>query len=175
MARGFREMGGIGQVRNKGRYGISLMELIFSIFMLSLVIVSVAYVFSNAVSDIKRSKILTEGAFLAQTVMEVALIVEPFEPVPERRYVEMGYYPRFSYKVSERKWDQDASFFEIYVEVFHDSMSTVRPIAICASIRNRSAASPVASRNRNTITNNGTIEEILVSHFSQEEAIPCSR
>ena len=123
----------------KKENGLSLMEMLFAMFLLSLVIVSVAYCFSDVAPSISRSKNLTQAAFLSQAIMEIALLTEPFEPVDTPTSVEGAYFSRFFYTVKEKSWEKDNSFSQINVDVFFDGSSMTKPTVSLSALKKRSS------------------------------------
>lgn len=112
-----------------------MLEIIFAIFIMAIAISSVAYVFAAGSSDIKRSRTLTEASFLAQSIMEVSLIVEPF--VDQARTDALPPYEGFSYEVTQLPWAHDSAYFEIHVKVYKNSVSPTKPLATCSMVRKR--------------------------------------
>jgi hypothetical protein len=171
------------------RKGLSLIELVFAMFMLAIAIVSLAYVFADAMPNILRSRMLSQGAFLAQSIMEISLLAEPLEPVadssPAAQQVDCDPYRGFSYRVFVDRYalvnaqnnSQDTSFNQIVVQVFHEHVAQgAKPIATCVALRKiggRSTLQAGISPRRAAFT--GPIPSMLITCLRKEECLQCSR
>lgn len=163
------------------------MELVFAMFMLSIAMVSVAYVYAGAIPNIHRSRILTQGAFLAQSIMEISLLAEPLTPVAdttvnaERIYYEP--YLEFSYRVFVERYhagtSDDTSFNHIVVEVYHTHIKNGnQSIATCTALRKSAAKAPQAgvfTTQAAYINNRRSIESMLSQCLEKGELLQCSR
>jgi len=116
--------------------GLSLLEITVAMFLMALAVGTVAYIFTGAVSDVRRSRRLTQAAFLAQTVMETALLVEPVQEVPEPTPAGPA-YEGMTYRVAVNPWPTDVSFDEIQVAVYDPGLSPGTPLAWVACLRQR--------------------------------------
>ena len=114
--------------------GVTAIEVIMAMLLVSLAITTVAYIFAGTVTRVGRSKILTQAAFLGQAVMDAALLADPFDQVPIPAPVGppgMG----FTYTVSQRTFSWDQAYFEVEVRVFHNSLPANQPAVTLASLR----------------------------------------
>lgn len=118
------------------RRGVSLLELTVAMFLMALAVGTVAYIFTGAVSDVRRSRRLSQAAFLAQTVMETALLVEPIQEVPTATPAGPA-YEGMTYRVTVDPWTPDVSFDEIQVAIYDPALSPTTPLAWAACLRQR--------------------------------------
>lgn len=161
--------------------GITIVELVFAMFILAIAVVSVAYVFADAVSDIFHSRILTQGAFLAQSVMEVSLLAEP-QPVAdnttEAEAIDFEPYIGFSYRIHVSQYATDRSFYQIDVEVFNEHFSKGgQAIATCSTLRKIASRSTqqADAGGQALAKNDGNIRSMLSDRLREEECLQCSR
>lgn len=166
------------------RRGLSVIELVIAMFLLSIAVVSVAYVFADAISDIFHSRIMTQGAFLAQSIMEISLLVEPLQPVAdstdEAQRVDFDPYLGFSYRVFVSLYPVDRSFYQIDVEVYNQHVSQgEQSIATCVALRKVTGKPPqqagMSGLGTAYIENGGSIQSMLSKSLEREEYLGCSR
>ncbi|GEM_PF-3214932 len=175
-------------MRMKGKIrGLSILELVFAMFMLSIAMVSVVYVYAGAIPNIHRSRILTQGAFLAQSIMEISLLAEPLTPVADTTVnaEKINYEPYlgFSYRVFVDRYPAgttvDTSFYHIVVEVYHDHIKNGnQSIATCTALRKSAAKvrqAGVLTTQTAYSNNRGSIESMLSQCLEKGGFLQCSR
>ncbi|MFP4498331.1 MAG: prepilin-type N-terminal cleavage/methylation domain-containing protein [Vulcanimicrobiota bacterium] len=108
--------------------GFTLIEIMVSILIFVIGIITILYLFPISLKQVKLSKIKTQGLFLAQGVLEEEISRK--EPDFSALEGNLGPdFPDFNYAVNKEFIENSWSIFEINVEITHKFNNHTTPVS----------------------------------------------